>query len=233
MGDLHGEWHKICDVAPKISHVGGTILIQVGDFGLGFLNKAKEAEALAQVNEVLEKHAIELWILRGNHDDPDCFTGKYLFSNIRTIKDYTIEHIGHCNFLFVGGALSIDRADRIPGWSYWSGEGINLIDEVEWNNLLDGRKIHTVISHTGPTVGPPVLREKSQLVQLCALKDPNLIADVKEENAKMDEIWHRIQKQNTCRDWYYGHFHSHGTVDIDGTKFNLLDIGEVQAINIK
>ena len=82
------------------------------------------------------------------------------------LADYTVEEIGGKTYLFVGGALSIDRELRLEGHSWWSDEDIKELSDDEWNSIAG--KFDVVITHTAPSIAPPVLRESSMAVKMAS-----------------------------------------------------------------
>lgn len=228
MGDVHGNWDQIIEVVPSLGDPVGATLIQVGDFGMGFRPLSDEKLLLEDLNDNLVKHNVNLLVIRGNHDDPSYFTGQNIRSNIRLIADYTIEELGGQTYLFVGGALSIDRELRLEGRSWWSSEGIKDLTDDEWNDIAG--KIDVVITHTAPPIAPPVLRESSMAVKMASLRDPSLIEDVRKENDKMQKLWKRVTEFHSPSQWFYGHFHESANAVVDGTHFHLLNIDEVKPL---
>ena len=232
MGDVHGHWDEIIEAAPNLSHaLIGSTLIQVGDFGIGFGPHSDEARLLNKLNDALVKYNINLLVIRGNHDDPSYFTNNQIRSNIRLLADYTVEEIGGKTYLFVGGALSIDRELRLEGHSWWSDEGIKELSDDEWNSIAG--KFDVVITHTAPSIAPPVLRESSIAVKMASLHDPLLVEDVRKENEKMNDLYNRVVEFQTPSQWYYGHFHKSANVVpfVDGTHFYMLDINEIRRVD--
>ncbi len=75
------------------------------------------------------------------HDDP-------LVAYLKRGKAYTIDG---SKFLVLGGALSVDRMDRVPDKSWWKGE--YWTEEEKWdlfNLLRTDKAFDCVVSHTGP-----------------------------------------------------------------------------------
>lgn len=68
IGDIHGAFrnlvYNIMDVDCP------TNIVQVGDFGLGFHGRNADLRNLVYINEELVKVGKNLWVIRGNHDDP-------------------------------------------------------------------------------------------------------------------------------------------------------------------
>jgi len=229
MGDVHGKWEHIIDAAPSMNHGwrNKSLLLQVGDFGLGFCGPRVEDRELNELNKALAENYVELWVIRGNHDDPSRFDGEHIRSNIRTLKDYTVEIINDETYLFVGGALSIDRAQRLEGRSWWEDERMILLPESEWNDLAGAFDV--VVTHMAPPQGPPILRgRKSMAVTMAALSDAELVNDLETENKNMGILYDRVCEFKKPRAWYYGHFHESANVEVEGTHFYLLDIDEIR-----
>jgi 3-oxoacid CoA-transferase subunit A len=107
-------------------------------------------------------------------------------------KIYTIDGF---KFLILGGALSIDKSDRIPDITWWKREywsekeKQDVLKLLKTENVFDG-----VLSHTGPE------RINRMLFQYPA-NSSKLIPD---EVALLND---RIDAQIQYRDWWCGHWH--------------------------
>ena len=176
-------------------------------------------------------------MMRGNHDDPSYFNEeKISHQRFRTTPDYSvIQACGH-NILCVGGAVSIDRTDRIEHdakhpdssvVSYWENE-MPFFNEEALNDIGHNFKIDTVVTHTSPTFCE--LISKAGLSEWAA-RDSNLLADCDSERRAMDHIFEYLKANNhPLEHWFYGHFHQNWSSSIDGVQFSMLDIMEFKEL---
>jgi hypothetical protein len=110
IGDVHGhkyelEW--ILDNLPAdVSEV-----IQVGDLGVGFGQSVYWHQSLDNKFQSVNGR----WI-RGNHDDP---------STCKEMKTWIPDGTITNDWMFIGGAWSIDRARRIEGLNWWKDEELS------------------------------------------------------------------------------------------------------------
>jgi predicted phosphodiesterase len=124
LGDIHGNWsglfQKIRDYEIKDSTI-----ISVGDIGIGFIPNAFEEK-----NNFFKDRNITFMGIRGNHDDPSYF-GRIAYPNFKLLPDYHTEVLNGQRFLFVGGAISIDRTgpERVSGESWWIDEVLNFNED--------------------------------------------------------------------------------------------------------
>ena len=229
LGDIHGEFELLRKSIDK-KQISDVIIIQVGDFGIGFYDKHKDQHKLHTLNNFFIEKNIEMYVIRGNHDDPSYFNGDHNYSNLKLLKDYTELNINGFNFLFIGGAVSIDRQYRLAEQiqygkrpSFWFDEKFNLdIDKVE--NI---ENIDVVITHTAPNIChpnndngyPPIVLNYTYV-------DNTLLEDLEEERNNMDMLLDRLKIKNNIKKWYYGHFHTRKTEIIDNIEFNLVDVFE-------
>ena len=86
-------------------------MIQVGDFGAGF--RKDFLDDMLYLNDVLNEYNVTLYVIRGNHDDPKFFNGNHNWGNLKLLKDYTVLDLEGKKILLIGGAISIDRGNRI------------------------------------------------------------------------------------------------------------------------
>ena len=146
LGDIHGDFYCIERFCRKNKEKKKINLIQVGDFGAGFdFNiPGQFMIKMDSLNGILAEYNITLYVLRGNHDDPQYFTGTYenFWSNIKLMPDYSVVEIEGKRVLMVGGAISIDRLGRAEGKSWWSDEVFVLDEEkLKWSEKQKDNKI--------------------------------------------------------------------------------------------
>lgn len=233
LGDIHYNDFSTIRYWINHYHLKDIIIIQVGDFGIGF--RKNDMEVLALLNKFLKIRNVELYAIRGNHDNPDFFKGKYKWSNITLVPDYTILNLNDKNFLFVGGAISIDRVDLIMNHGQGDGEGKWWFrDEVFVNPNADQHKmimetsIDYVITHTTPNFCWPY--DFNGLVYKYAANDDKLLEELRVERGNLTKLYETISMNSNIKKWYHGHFHSSHITEFRGTDFILLGIDELKEV---
>ena len=215
MGDHHGDWEVVIRLIKQFG-LKDCYLIHLGDGGEGFLPLQKQLRQFDYMNDFFKTHNVQYMSIRGNHSDPFYFKGsnRVTLSNFTLIEDYTIAEYKGKLIQFIGGAISIDRTDRILGSSYWE-------DEVVVYDKDKCHKVDILITHTAPSRCFP--NQLNQLVYNWALRDAYLIEELTDERTVMDAIF------NICdpKLHLYGHFHSSVTEVIDDCKHKLLGINEI------
>ena len=132
VGDIHGSFEPTSKFSTKIRQKENVIYFQCGDFGIGFGEIDKDIKKLNILDELLQQRNSELYVIRGNHDDPKYFNGSFnQFTNIKFLPDYSILEIQGHKILCVGGAISVDRVFRKEGLSYWKNEPFVLKDDYK------------------------------------------------------------------------------------------------------
>ena len=211
-GDNHGKWDRLFDLIDR-GNITDATLIGVGDVGIGFKIKEKQDRELELLNNRFKKRNIQYITIRGNHDDPSYFDGSVKLSHFELIPDYTLRELNGETFLFVGGAISIDRQFRKVGSSYWTDEVFVLKPELI-------KKCDVLIAHTAPYwVGP---FDKQGLESWC-IKDVHLWDECKKERMDADELVKLSQPNRS----YHGHFHISAWVDFRDCYARILDIDEI------
>lgn len=226
-GDWHGEYDRAYRKIKSLDLRDLTI-VQVGDFGIGFERKKKDLRKLEVLNEQLKARNIILYVIRGNHDDPEYFYGTTNFSNIKLIPDYTVIGIDGIKILGVGGAISVDRKPnpdvtinysgkrwkgRTEGSNYWAEEAFVLKD-------IDLSDIDVVFTHSAPDFVTPYTKRG---MKKWMKHDPELEADVNAERNGLTKLYENLKATNNISHWFYGHFHFSNIDYIEDTKFVLLD----------
>ena len=218
IGDTHGKWTKLLYTFFQLE-LKDTNFIQVGDFGIGFYSS--DFENLSYIDKFLATSNNNLYVIRGNHDNPMYFNNcKPLFTNIHFLSDWSYHTIEGKKGLFIGGAISIDRNNRIPNQDYWTNEGIT---NPPHNFLLD--EVDFVISHDCPLEVNPIIDAKSNLFK----DDYQLYKDCLQGRQILSWVWNNIPKSKLQK-WCYGHYHWSDTNYIQNTQFNLLSIFEFKEL---
>lgn len=221
LGDIHGNFGLI-----KYYAMNDSVLIQVGDFGIGF-NTRHEKHMLAEVNYKLREKNCFVYVIRGNHDDPEYFDNTSFMSNIFFVDDWTILELDvddrQERVFCLGGALSIDRLRRTQGKDWWIEEKV-VFDDLLVPSVKD---ITQVVTHTSPEWCEPYFL--SSLVNDFAKDDPTLKDELFAERRGMSYAFDTIYDNNkeTLRNHYYGHFHFSAVGEYKGVRTKLLNIGEI------
>jgi hypothetical protein len=240
VGDTHGRFKRFSQLISSVN-LSDCVIIQVGDFGLGFQPLKKDLLEMEELNSFLTTLNIFLYVIRGNHDDPKFYTGdKYFFSNIILLKDYSTITYGTegKKILAVGGAVSVDRqanpyernalgepwVGRFEGIDYWKDE-VFALDEEKLKTFKD---IDIVITHSAPDFCFPYGVGVSNWIK----SDQTLYKDLIKERSDLTKMYNILSENNNIRQWCYGHFHNqkieeHG---VNNTRFKLLDIEEFYEI---
>jgi hypothetical protein len=115
-----------------------------------------------------------------------------LVSYLKRGKIYTIDGF---KFLVLGGALSVDRAYRIPGISWWANEYWSEQEKDEIFRLLEkDNSFDFVLSHTGP-----------ERVNTAVFS--HLMSNSEKYSDQVALLNDHIDAKITCRQWWCGHWH--------------------------
>ncbi len=216
-GDTHGgvDMRKLSRRELKRAHIGLTgndHLIITGDFGFPFTPddiKEYESGEKTEYTEFIrwfKERPYKVLFVDGNHDNHDwwsrqpvteMFGGRVQVhphsQNVIHLMRGEVYEIEGRSFFTFGGAASVDKAYRIEGFSWWSGEEATD-DEIE--RALDNLekvsyKVDHIITHTLP--GSVITR-----LPILGIKDyPCRTAEF------LDEVLERVQYDK----WFCGHFH--------------------------
>lgn len=221
VGDTHGDWSTLFNKIERFD-IKDSILIHVGDVGIGFVDSERQHEILCDVNFELSNRDLHMYAIRGNHDDPAYFIGlNDNYSNLTLLPDYSRLELNGESWLFVGGAVSIDREAinhagnkiRVQGLTWWEDEGL----------VYDPYRISqcdVLVTHTAPSwVGP---FDKEGLAYYTD-KDPTLWNECVVERSRMNEI------VTACgaKKHYCGHFHVSMGAEVNGCRSRILNILEL------
>jgi hypothetical protein len=212
VGDIHSAYDTLFR---KIEHLDlkDCYLLHVGDGGEGFLPQHKQVRQFEHYNNRFKKRNILFKSIRGNHSDPSYFLGQYTLSHFELLPDYTIRNYNGEKFLFVGGAVSIDRRLRVPHMSWWENEEFDLRPE-----LIE--KCDVLITHSAPSWNGEC--SKQGLENWC-LQDPKLWDDCLKERKNHDKLIDLCKPEKH----YCGHMHTSSTTYYNGCLSKILNILEI------
>lgn len=219
VGDVHGVFGQLRYDIGRL-HTDAYI-IQVGDFGLGFHKPNYYRTELTDISRTLDKTNSHLYVIRGNHDDPEYFkqtNNPFDLSNITLLEDYSELQLLGKSILLIGGAVSVDRRFRTQGKTWWSDEDFNL--KLEDQFPYKDRQYDLVVTHTRPGVCGAF--KGFDNIQYWCDQDPDLKNDLIEESQQLDYLYERTKP----KDWTYGHFHRSDSTQYEDTKFRCVDIDE-------
>lgn len=208
-GDSHGQWDSLFKKIEDYD-IKDCILISVGDLGIGFISHDKQMRQFDQLNNRFKKHNIQYMSIRGNHDHKLYFEGidRVVLSHMELLDDYTYKTLNDQKFLFVGGAISVDRTRRTEGVSYWK-------DEVF---VLDESKIEqcdVLVTHSAPTWNWNSTKDN---IKWWCDQDPTLWDECRKEREDHDKI---IELGKPSKH-YCGHMHVSSTAFVGGCHSRIL-----------
>lgn len=215
-GDIHGEFRELVF---KLTDKGidNSAVIVVGDCGFGFEKPNYYRNNIYnRIIRKLTKSNIDLYFIRGNHDNPDYFNGDQIINlpRFKTISDYSILLTDFGNILCIGGATSIDKELRVPFESWWEGERPlkKNMDELP-------RNINIILSHEGPIEFDPVVYRNEQMsleTYQMIIKDRSYLGTV--------------LKELSPKHWLFGHYHKNLSGSWGDTLWHCLGITELYEI---
>jgi predicted phosphodiesterase len=214
VGDLHGKFEQLFKLIDQYE-INNCYLVSVGDIGIGFKNnKRKELKAVEIYNEFFKFRNINFMGIAGNHDARTLyFDGSIKLSNFGLLPDYHVEFINDEKFLFVGGAISIDRKIRQEGVSYWNDEAFVLKPDF-------AVECDVLITHSAPSwLGSFT---KDGILGWCN-RDQHLWRDCVKEREELATLFELAKpKKSFC-----GHFHTSLTQEHNGCISKILDELEI------
>lgn len=213
-GDLHGS-HDIEKLNtrnfPKQKELTkDDVLVQLGDFGGIWYPRGVSNEQEYWLDWIASKKFTTAVVL-GNHENYDViekFPWEEKWDNevqfyttdtgdkIYFLKRGAIYNINGRKILAIGGAFSIDKAQRNEGISWWAQEDITPKEVESCFCELDekGYEVDYVLTHTCPA------RIVSEFIHLS-------MRNVGKVNDYTAEFLNEIDNLVEFKEWHFGHFH--------------------------
>lgn len=214
-GDIHGEFMPLVFVLTKRYNLSDCSVIVCGDIGMGFYKFNYYIDMFKSMNKKLAKKNIQLYFIRGNHDNPDYFncTPEELtsFSHVHLVRDYTVLNIGNHNVLCVGGATSIDKKYRTKDIDWWEFENVLPYDKLNCENNVD-----IVATHCTPIFCQPSYKRMPWM-------DDELDEKSRVDRIQLAKMYFDLIKNNELKYWFYGHYHNHYNSTLPTVYFTEID----------
>jgi Calcineurin-like phosphoesterase len=199
IGDCHGKFGAYKTILKSSPYP----TIQVGDMGVGFLKWPHGDPSANPPYDYMVAGGHRF--IRGNHDNPAVCK-----RHTQCIPDGTVID----NMMFIGGGLSIDRAYRMEGFSYWPDEEFS---SEALNGLVDvfsTVRPEIMITHETPeTIAEMIVNQHSgdRRIKL----DPRFASRTRQAFQSMFEI-------HQPKIWLHGHWHMTFDRVVNGTRFICL-----------
>ena len=237
-GDIHGDFTQLVFKACVSKKMTDTLIIVAGDCGFGFNRPDYYEDIYMKLSSRLAKANNWLVFVRGNHDNPAYFDGQQVnYKRWKAVPDYSVIKVCGHTILCVGGAISIDRTWRmyenrietgegkLTPFVYWPDEA-PVYDQAMLEAISRDHAVDVVITHTAPSFCERLRRAN---IQDWLVKDEDLLDDIKHERKAMDNIYTFLKENcHPLHYWFYGHFHESWHSEIEGVRYNMLDIMELR-----
>ena len=203
VGDVHGNFKVMeQEIEKAMEAYQGEIfeIIQVGD--MGYYPGSDPPPTV--------DFGVPQKFIRGNHEYhsrlpykshliQDSFFGPWSY-----VPDGLIDENG---VLYIGGAMSIDRRDRLNGPYKWFCD--EQIDDWTFLDDLDLSRVNTVVTHAAPKHIVPLL--VNHFI-------PNITAQ------GLQSLADRLDYLHQDVDWFFGHYHSYRVMRFGRIKYTLLNM---------
>lgn len=202
IGDVHGQFSEL---EKKLRGFTATTFIQVGDFGLGYYENEKEI--LEQLEYALKINNNKMYVIRGNHDNPNTFKklqNENPYKHLIFPKECSVHEIENKKVFFCGGAGSINKADLKKDIDWWEDEKINIKD------LKYSGKFDVCITHS--------CHHEIPIIMNFSLSDElkKYIENVEQRHLRDIQ---RVVEMNGCKAWFFGHYHNYLNTIYNNVKY--------------
>lgn len=206
-----GDWHRnmrwvsqLINFLATQRHI--THILHVGDFGI----IGNTSEYLRTLDEATSRTGVEVYFVRGNHDNPDFLDSLPLdhrgFAPLSYSSTPRVFYVPDGTFmtwrgktiLGIGGAVSIDKRLRSAGLEWWPNEVIpgNILDVVEPHLPLEG--VDVIISHDAPELAAVPLNPA-----FAALFSREVVDECEAHRSYFQEVVDALRPRNLI----HGHYH--------------------------
>lgn len=195
IGDIHGNTKLYNDTIKGVNDS-----VQVGDFGIGF---GAEDYTFPKGNHKF---------IRGNHDNPELCKKQDNF-----IEDGYYEN----GIMYIGGATSIDRSIRTPGFDWWFDEQINSAEMNIIEKKFKEEQPSIMVTHECPEYVSNILTSSLGMKKYSEKSNTRIFFE------ELTEL-----KENKVKLWVFGHWHVSFDKEIDGCRYICLNVNEYKDIDL-
>lgn len=209
-GDWHGSSGASDAAIMSAGATGVPLIIQLGDFGLW--SGVEGERYLDHMETLARRHRVVVAWIDGNHDNFDLLETypRDSATGLRPLRD-TIWHIPRggrwtwhgLRFAAVGGATSLDRAQRLVGVSWWPQEALT---PAQAHTVCADGPADVMLTHDCPD-GVPI-PGIDRLSSLRLWPEPDLRAAWAHR-----ELVAAVAAELAPTHLFHGHFHVHYTAD--------------------
>jgi hypothetical protein len=216
LGDHHADYDDLLRVIIR-KGLRDCRLVHVGDGEEGYPDHWDDQIA-ERLDNAFGALGIEYLSIRGNHSNPAVFDGSIMLPNFKLLPDYTQMEIDGQTWLFVGGAVSINRLDREPAKTWWPEEPMVLRE-----NLAGAADV--LVTHAGPSWTAPPPNPLVEYFIRCeeAIGCNTLRQELVDEQHRHDRLFELVRPKW----WYFGHYHHSATHGLNGCEIRQLDCAEL------
>lgn len=208
IGDVHGKFDRYKNIIQSSPHP----TIQVGDMGVGFRD-TRTGRLRANPPHYAMSEPPGHRFIRGNHDNPEVCR-----QQSQWIADGHFED----GMFFLGGAVSIDRAYRQEGFSWWPDEELSYVALTRMAARYVEQKPDVMVTHD--------TAEQIALRITHKLSVPN--AGVKiDDGSRTRQVLDLMLEQHRPKLWVFGHWHVPFDEVIEGTRFVCLN--ELETLDVE
>lgn len=223
LGDTH-DLRRTLHIIQRKENLDGQDIVFLGDGGEGFFEPQTDAVYLQKISDAAKKRDIRLFVIRGNHSNPDVWKRGYQFDNLFLVQDYT-EAIfpNKKTALLVGGGISIDRPYRTLGFDYWDDEITPYVKQNKSFDIFFAHDAPDYFNHSTQSLW-------TSPYQKCLLDDADLFEDALDQRLVINQIVSDIHN-GTLLFCFSGHFHNSFTGEKGNIFYRCLDIEELLELN--
>lgn len=217
IGDSH-DLRRLFTIIQRKPNIDNFDILSLGDNGIGFCGREFDQTYLNRINDECVRRNINLYALRGNHDDPKIWTeGRYIHTNLFLIPDYSSAQFpNNKKALLVGGGISIDRPSRREGLDYWQNENTEYIKQDKHFDYLFSHDTADYFNHSTDSLRISPYKD-------FLLDDAYLYDDCLTQRLVINKIIQDI----TPKYCFSGHYHNNIKEEVNGVKYQCLKIEEL------
>jgi hypothetical protein len=184
IGDVHGRYEQYKRIIAEVPKS-----VQLGDMEVGFRSILGRSGQHCYPNPPLDAMVRgDHRFIRGNHDNPGACR-----KHSQWIADGHFEN----GMMFVGGAISIDRASRIEDYTWWRDEELSADELKRMIVLYIERKPRIMVTHDCP----------EEVASVVLSRVPLLGSNRQDFPSRTRHAFQEMWAAHSPELWIFGHYH--------------------------
>lgn len=226
IGEINGK-HELLYKIIQDNCTTEKYCIIAGNLGISARNIVDLKAQLSHLDAYCSEQKVKLYCNRGNEDNPKFFDRAYYheFESITLVEDRDIIEIDGNNTVFIGGGLSVDKAEKKRRGIYWEHEAL----KAEYSSLKSLKTADVAVSYKPvPYLFDDMYQER--YIEHWVKQDACIENQLSQERDILSRLFKLLSRNNPLKYWLSTHLDVSSAITRKETIFVSVKAGDTQRI---